>query len=62
MFGWKRQRAVQLTPHQIAVWLANHATEVPANSTQRQVYFRAAVLLETEQEERVAAVNDLLGQ
>lgn len=61
MFGWGKQKARQLNAHEVAQWLAHHAAERGTSQVCKQVFFRAAVLLETEVSEQRAFVEDVLG-
>lgn len=62
MFGFgKVQR--ELSAGEVAQWLAKHARDVRTNSTEdAMLYGRASLALSTEQERRVALVNDFLSQ
>jgi hypothetical protein len=62
MFGFGKRAVRELTEHQVAAWLAKHATEKRLSRQQCWVYYQASVLLETEDAEHRAFVDDVLGQ
>lgn len=62
MFGFGQNKR-QLSAHEVAQWLTQHARDVRANSLEdASTYAAAAQLLATEHERRVALINDFLAQ